>query len=1111
MNFCHLHVHTEHSLLDGYGNAKQYTSKAKELGQDFCAITNHGNIDGLIRFQKEADKQRIKPVLGSELYVVSDMLIKHPHEKRYHVVVLIKNNTGFFNLSKMLTSANLEGFYYKPRVSFEDLIKNGNGLIFLTGCTKSFLTHEDGYNVLSQLNDKFPGDVYLEVMPHNFQEQCLLNKKCEVLSDKFGIPLVATNDTHYINEDESFVHEVLLAIQTKAKWSDPNRFKFEVNGLFLRSEQQMKDAFAIQDSLRKSSYLLAMRNTMEIAEKCGDFRIQKQDIFLPKVLENGADEDLFLKELCKKGYWDLFVGKIEDNQKYYVRFQEEFELIKKKGFVRYFLIVHEIAEWCRTNDVLLGPGRGSVSGRLIAFLIGVTSVDPLVHNLLFSRFIDEERIDFPDIDLDFQDNKRPLIRGHLEQLYGKNNIASVSTFMDMKGRSAIRDVGRVFDVPYSDIDEFAKTIHDDEEKDNSVEVASHTPEGQKFNKKFPDILNLAIKLEGQCRSVGQHAAALIVSADDLTQGTRGNLSVRSGHEVINWGKDDAEYIGLMKLDILGLNTLTVLAETKRLIKQNHNKEIILEAIKLDNPQVFEMLSRGETVGVFQIGTGASTRLAKEVGIDNFATMGDVVALVRPGPADSGQTEEYKRRKHGGTWKKKNRIYEKITKDTFGIIVYQEQVMQVINQVAGLPYSVADKIRKIISKKRDVKQFEQYKQMFVDGCKKEETLSGKEANEFWDMLEKHAGYSFNKAHSTAYSIISYWCAFCKLYYPAEFICANLTYGSDGKKEELVKEARRIGLKIILPKAGISDSHKWAVKDKNIYVPFIEIKGVGEKTAIECSKYRDINGSSVGFFNSSVVSEKDNKISKLLKAVGAIGNTPEEDLTKYFSFDIKEDKRDEFPNLKQVLNKTLRPTDLESHLSLSLPPKYLNGIITQARFQSPELIHCQKCDLFKQCRKPVLPSQGRYNIAIVGEAPGKREDDEGSGFVGKSGELLWGELEKYDLTRRFFHVTNVCKCFPSETKTPTAKHLDICRVWLDEELKKINVKLMLVFGNTGLLYFKNEIGGISKYSGKTEWSERYLSWICYGMHPAAALYNSDNKKSFQEGIKNFVDKINVLGGL
>lgn len=1112
--FSHLHVHTEYSLLDGVGKAIDWIKKAKRLGQTHLGITNHGNIDGLIQFQTIAKKEGIKPILGCELYVVPDMFDKK-NKQRFHITTLIKNETGFQNLCKMLSLANLKGFYYKPRIDYQSILDHCEGLVFLSGCSKTALMDVGGFEFLLQFYKQIKGDFYLEIQPHNFEQQKQVNVECINVHNDLGCKLVATNDCHYINEEDDILQEVLLAIQTKAKWDDPNRFKFQIKGLHLRSEKEMYKAFLKQGILNEGQIEHALNNTMEIAKKCENFEIKKKDIWLPKI-KGIEDEKNYLKKICDEGYKKLLYKDwmTDRDPVYEERFNEEFELIKKKKFIRYFLIVHELIEWCKLNDITIGPGRGSAGGSLIAYLMGITTIDPIKYNLLFSRFIDEGRNDLPDIDIDFQDDKRHLVREHLEELYGKNNISSVSTFMKMKGRGVIRDVSRVFDIPLREVDAFAKTIIDD--GDGSIQTAiNQTDEGKYFQRKYSQVADLAIKLEGQIRGVSQHAAALIISAEDLTQGTRGNIAIRSNLEVINWDKDDAEFLGLMKLDVLGLNTLTVLNATRKLIKQNHDRNIIFEKIEPDNQQIFEMLSKGETVGVFQFSTWPMTKLAKEIKISNFNDMVAAIALVRPGPADSGMQADYVLRKHGKKWQKKHKIYEEITKNTFGLIVYQEQIMQVISKVAGLSYSTADKIRKIISKKRDIKEFEQYREMFVNGCKEQETLSIKEADEFWLALEKHASYSFNFSHSTEYAMIGYWTAFCKLYYPAEFISSNLTYGVEGQKEKLVEEAERLGLKVILPKVGISDSFKWIVKDKNLYVPFIEIKGVGDKTAEKFATYKSNSNTiktnkQIGFFNLKTelpTTEKITSSEKTLREIGAFGEEPTGDLSHYFSFKITASKEKELPNLKKI-NANI---PLNKLFSLDIEKDQVKGLIQENRYQNPKVLYCEDCELRKECKRPVMPSKGIYNIMIVGETPGRRENEEGKGFIGKSGNLLWDSLSSYNLIRRMFHVTNVIKCYPSSTKTPTPENIKKCGIWFDDEIKNLRPKFCLALGNIALKYFKDEDGGIMKLCGTTEWIEDKKMWVCWGLHPSTVLRNPQNKQLFENGIKNFVDKINLLGGI
>lgn len=1117
-NFCHLHVHDEYSLLDGFGTAEGYVKRAKELDQRYLGLTNHGNIDGLIKFQKACKKQNIIPILGCEAYIVEKLEIKEK-EVRGHVTLLVKNEQGFQNLCKMLTIANLEGFYHRPRIDFDLLYEFCEGMVIMTGCHSSFVNLPGGIDLLRDLNKKLRDDLYLEVMPHNFAGQKQTNLFCVSTADNWNIRLVATNDCHYINADDDQTHEVLLAIQTKAKWTDTNRYKFEINGLHLRSEKEMIDAFRQQEILSDYDIQESLESTIEIAEKCKGFSIKKQDIYLPKVpAYKNADPEEFLMDICREKLFEIFP---EGKREYQDRLIEEWQIIHDKKFAPYFMIVWELTEWCRKNDIMVGPGRGSVGGSLIAYLLGITTVDPIKFNLLFSRFISDERIDLPDIDLDFEDRKRHLIRDHLEELYGRKNVSSLSTFLTMKGRAAIRNVARVFDIENKEVDGFAKVIDNaaqtTPDEDIIESAIRDTEEGKAFARKYPDVIKHAIKLERQVMGTGQHAAAVVVSADDLTQGTRCTLVMRSGNVVSNWDMEDSEYVGLMKLDILGLNTLSILSEAKHLIKQNHGIDIIFEKIPLDDKNVLAQISAGNNVGVFQFSAWATSKLAKDIGADNFSLLGDIIALVRPGPFDSHMTDDFIKRKRGERWEKKHPIYEEITANTYGIITYQEQIMEVIHKVAGLSYATADKIRKIIGKKRDAKEFKPFKDSFIEGCRKLKTFSDREAEEFWTALQKHANYSFNRSHSVEYAMIGYWTAFIKYHYPTEFICANLTYGSSDarKKIELIEEAYRLGLKIVLPKVGVSDADKWIAKNHTLYIPFKEIKGIGEVTAVECMTARKRSNNQLqGFFNVRTGTENMSKLEKMLTEIGAFGDEPAKDVGKYFSFRVFTDKKLMYPKLLRG-NLDLMFPDIDKLLALDIPASHLNYIEEKTFFFPVDwgLIDCCSCELGKECEfGPVLPSPGKYNLMALGEAPGPDEDREGDGFIGRAGkDILWPELLKYELYREDFHVTNIAKCFPAKSRTPNKTQIKACWKWLEQEIKIVNPCLILAFGNTAIKALTDRDGGIISISGKTEWNEKVGCWICWCIHPAAVLHNPNNRKDFEAGIKNFSDKIKLLGGV
>lgn len=877
--FCHLHVHNDKSFLDGLGSAQSFVRKAKEMGFTNLGLTNHGNIDGLLEFQRECRKEKIRPVFGCEMYIVPNMGIKQKGEKRGHITILVKNQTGWKELCRLLTISNVEGFYYRPRIDFPTLLRTDlSGFIIMTACSSSFVNISLGEAFLWDLQERMKEDLYIEVMPHYTDVYKEHNKTMKILKEKYGLKFVGTNDCHYVKKEDAQSHEVLLAIQSKSKWEDKNRWKFDVDTLYLQNANEMKNSFLKQGILAKTEIISALRNTMRIAEKC-DFTIEKKSISLPenipvKLKDREYSDDILLEKLCLKG---MKRRGLEEKEDYKERLKYELKIVAEKKLSRYFLVVYELIRWCKKKEFVISSGRGSVGGCLIAYVLGITSVDPLKFNLLFSRFINEERIDYPDIDLDFEDIRRDEIRRHLEEVYGKENVAGISTFLSMKGKAVIRDVARVFDVPLKEVNEFTKYMTDDGLENNIDNV---------FAKKYPQVIKHALCLENTARGTGQHAAGIVISPETLYISDKGNLCVRNGETVINWEMQDVEYMGLVKLDILGLNTLTVLGEVKRLVQKNHGKEIIFEDISLENSRICKDISEGNTVGIFQLQTWALTKLCKEMGINNFDDIVAALALVRPGSMDSGMTEEYIARKHGEIWKKKHSIYEEITKDTYGVVIYQEQVMQVIHKVAGLPYSTADNIRKIIGKKRDVKEFEPYWKIFSEGCAKTGIFSKEDAEWFWDMVLKCASYLFNKSHSVEYAMLAWWTAWCKQYYPIEFICACLTYGGESKKDDYIKEAKRLGLIVMPPKMGTSDVKRWTIHNGKIYIPFLEVKGIGEQSVRKIFEKKESKQKS--FYKRKEQNIIEGKVGKILKDIGAYEEDKiPEGIGKYFSFNIVND--------------------------------------------------------------------------------------------------------------------------------------------------------------------------------------------------------------------------------
>lgn len=1248
-NFIHLHCHDEYSLLDGFGTASKYAEKIKSNDQLGMALTNHGNVDGAIKFQNAFKSAGLVPIQGCEFYIVNDISIHEKGEKRRHLIALAKNEIGWTNTLKMLTIANIEGQFYRPRISPDILLEHCEGLIISTACASSFIHDDWGKILLKKLHRIIPEDIYCELMPHQISGQKETNELALHFAEKYNLKIIATNDCHYISDGDEKAQEVLLAIQSKKKWNDPNRWKFDTKGLYAKTRKEMQKAFLEQGQLSRKQIDLALDSTLEIFDKCKDFSIPQRKVELPRIPElrdSKYTNDQYLRKLCRAGFQKRILSDKKKEKKseiYLDRMNEELDIIIKQGFCEYFLIVWEIIKWCKENDIMTGPGRGSAGGSLVCYLLEITHVDPIEFDLLFARFISPARIDLPDIDNDFQDNKRHLVFEHFQQIYGEFSTVGVGTFMTMKGRGALRDVSRVFDVPLADVNPAAKSIvvrsGGDFRSDYTVEDAFNTFEdGKKFRDKYPEVTDITIKLEGQTRGKGQHAAAVVLSADDLRNGHRANLlygsKIQSNNKkdlIVNWDKHDIEYAGLMKLDILGLNALTVLNEARKLILLNHNIDIDYSTIALDDKNVLDEFTKENTIGVFQFGSPGLRKLCRELGIDSFELLVSANALFRPGTLRSGMTTQFVARKHNEVeWKHSHKEIEKLTKDTYGIILYQEQVMQFMYNLGGLGWKTADTVRKVMSKSQGVEQFQKFKKMFADGCVKKGTLKKEEAEELWNELSSFGSYGFNRSHAVEYSVISYWEMWIKLYYPEEFFCASLTYGSENKKADLVEDAIKLGIKIRPPKIGKSDATKWIAIDKIIYTPFIEIKGFGEKTAQQAAGSHKVEEKiSIGSLfgkdemfaksNAMLVKGKGKDILTKIYSDEDRDATNEEaiEISKFFGFNFCADKSFRFKTMLNMISskikfysvknidfknreKIYRPYfgqmtivkygyrgNLQTSVGSNDRSAYANKIVTHGgvygnfkdstdfsmlvfeselydakkdqiehcankfmvamcnhpykttsihcnaawfeedllscnlsgldinllnsyKYEDKKLdTKCDKCGLKNECRATVSPSLGKYNIMIIGEAPGKEEDKQGKGFVGKSGELLWNELKKYKYSRDLFHVTNVVKCFPSETKTPTKRHINYCSKIINDEIEQINPPLILAFGNTGLKYFLDQESGIMNKSGTTEWIEKAKAWVCWCIHPSSVLYHEENMAMFKEGIKNFVDKARTIG--
>ena len=880
-NFVHLHIHDEYSYLDSTIKTEKLVERAVEMKMPAVVQTNHHNIDGCVRLWNLAKSAGIKPILGCELYVVKDHIVKVENEKRYHITVLVKNKKGFANLCRLLTTSWLEGLNKKPRISLDKILEYGEGLIVLSGCSSSPFNVYPEY--VKKFVDIFGEDFYFEIMPFPndfvgkrpddwyFFEHL---KRVKEFSKKYNRELVMTNDVHYLEDSHHYFREVIRRIQFNKKLSDPTYTPTVVQGMSLKSREEIKQLALQQGIFDELDIERSLDNTMKVAERI-EFELEKYEPVLPVPEEySGINEHDALKDLCWKGLRRL--GKDKDPA-YVERLNAELERIIPR-FTTYFLIVHEMVSWVKSNDILVGPGRGSVGGSLVAYALGITNVDPLKYDLLFERFISEGRIDLPDIDMDFEDTKRDKIIQHLKEKYGEYNVASVSTFSTLRGRMVIRDVGRICELPVSDVESLVSIVIPRQSGDSRADLTAedafiHFENGKKFKDKYPQIAECIVNLEGLNRQKGVHAAGVVVHAEDLRLCGKGVLEIAKEGTVVNWDKRDLEHFGFTKYDILGLKTLSVLRSATKMIKENYDKDIDLQNMEFNDPKVYEMLSSGETFGVFQFQSISLQKFSKQVGISNFKELYDLSALHRPSGIKSGMITQYERRKRGyEEVVYPHTLLKPILKDTYGLPIYQEQVMYILH-MAGIPWKTVDYVRKIISKSQGVEQMLKFREMYVKGCLERGLLNEEDANKVFDIIAHFGSYGFNKSHCVAYSMLTYYTAWLKKYYPREYFCAYLIHR--GEEELVLRELKKLGTSIKLPHVNVSDV-SWSMKNKEIVCGLSAIKGLGERTSSKIVEERKRRGEYTSIEDFAKRAGVGKSVLELLSKAGALDGLLPEDM-------------------------------------------------------------------------------------------------------------------------------------------------------------------------------------------------------------------------------------------
>jgi DNA polymerase-3 subunit alpha len=880
--------------MDGLNSPKELCQAAIDAGQTSIAITDHGTLSSHREMQIAAKELGIKPILGVEAYIsptdrfdrssATDKSIQAYN----HIILLAKNKNGLKNINSLQEIAWNEGFYHKPRIDMEILKEYAKDIIVLSGCLNGLISKciekeefEEAENILKDFKKTFGEDFYIEVQSHNPKE---INSKLLELADKLGIKPVATGDAHYAKGEDKTLEEAMLILSTSPKSDKESDFEvsrgmgdvldrlnylypdrrisFQDYNLFIQTREEIESDFKKCDIKRVDIY----ENTMEIAEKIGEYDFNRGLDLLP-IPKTNADQklsDMAFEGLERLHLTSSWMG----NDLYEQRLVEELEIIKDKNFASYFLVVADMINWAKQNEIMVGPGRGSAAGSLVCYALGITDVDPIEYDLLFFRFINPDRNDFPDIDTDFEDRRRKEVKDYLKKKF--KHVASISTFTYFKDKGVVRDAARVFMVPLSDVNRAMKQV-------DTFEEFIDSPNTKEFRMKYPEVLWLAEKLRGKIRSVGVHAAGVVVAKEDL----RNFAPIESREDpqdkvsgripVVAYDMDTVADIGLIKVDALGLKTLSVISDTIKAIKERSGKEINLSQLDFKDPKVYKNLSEGYTKGVFQAEAVPYTNLLIKMGVDKFEDLAASNALVRPGAMNTVGVSYVARKRGQEPTQYVHEIMRPFTENTYGVIIYQEQVMQACVYLGGMSWSEADKIRKVIGKKRDATELDEFKDKFINGASKH--ISQKKAQSLWSDFEAHAGYSFNRSHAVSYSMLTYYTAWLKTYYPLEFMFSVLKNENDkDAKTGYLIEAKRLNLKILLPDINNSNVY-FSLKEDAMQFGLADIKFISDSIANKIIERRPYANYSDFIQKASAKGSGIN--SRAVSALNAIGGASFED--------------------------------------------------------------------------------------------------------------------------------------------------------------------------------------------------------------------------------------------
>src|SRR5881392_1619911 len=822
-SFVHLHLHTEYSLLDGAIRIKELMKKAAEFKMPAVAMTDHGNLYGAIEFYQEAQRAGVKPIVGCEAYIAPRSHKDRPNSMResaYHFTLLARDETGYHNLVKLISTAHLDGFHYRPRIDKELLAQHSAGLIGLSGCLASEVNSAIQANkieIAKQSAAEYRDilgmeNFFMEMHDHGMEEQRQCNCILPRIAKDLGVGLVAANDVHFLRRSDHDAHDVMLCIGTGKMVQDENRMRYKPE-LYFKSPDEMREIFR--------DFPEAIANTLKIAERC-NLKIELGKSKYPEYpVPEGTSRIAFLRELCAKGLQRRYGDRAKTDDQLQQRLDYELGVLEKTGFVSYILIVWDFIHFAKERGIPVGPGRGSAAGSLVAYVLGITDIDPLQYGLIFERFLNPDRISPPDIDVDFCEARRGEVLEYVRQKYGERRVAQIITFGKLKAKSVVRDVGRVMGLSYRDADRIAKMIPNELNitLDSAAEKNGELKRAIASEPQTKALFEYGKILEGLSRNAGVHAAGVVIADRDLTDYIPLCRDVKGNDVISQYPMGPLNDLGLLKMDFLGLKTLTVIEDTVTLIRKR-DPNFSLKNIPLDDPAAFALYNRGETIGLFQMESGGMTGLSKQFDVKKLDDIIALIALYRPGPMEL--IPEYVKAKKGITpIKYLHPLLEDICADTYGVMIYQEQVMAAASKLAGYSLAQADLLRRAMGKK-DKEKMAKERKNFIEGCARTNTIPEKKANAIFDLLEKFAGYGFNKSHSAAYGLISYHTAYLKAHYPVEFMAGLLSneINNTEKISIFVGECRRMGISILAPDinksglkftpetiAGIGDAGAW----------------------------------------------------------------------------------------------------------------------------------------------------------------------------------------------------------------------------------------------------------------------------------------------------------------